>query len=83
MDDVIEDATPTEEEQQYLDEILSNLKTFRECLCLNCVKKWLLSLLDESDVAAVEKKLEKMLDGKVEFGNIYKILIFKCFEKSL
>ena len=79
MDDVIEDATPTEEEQQYLDDILSNLKAFRECLCLNCVKMWLLSLLDESDGAAVEKKLEKMLDGKEKFGNIYKIIISIVF----
>ena len=82
MDDVIESAIPTEDEQQYLDEILSNLKAFRECLCLNCVKQWLLSLLDASDVVAVEKKLEKMLDGKEEFMNIYKIIIFVVFSKK-
>ena len=79
MDDVIENALPTEEEQQYLDETLSNLKAFRECLCLNCVKQWLLSLLDASDVVAVEKTLEKMLDGGEEFMNIYKIIIFVVF----
>ena len=79
MDDVIENTIPTEEEQQYLDETLSNLQAFRECICLNCVKQWLLSLLDASDVVAVQKTLEKMLDGKEEFMNIYKIIIFVVF----
>ena len=52
----------------YIEMIYDHLKTFREeCLCLNCIRAWLLSMIeDNEDAVKVQHHINNMLEGKLQ-----------------
>ena len=56
------------EEEMYIEMIYDHLKTFREeCLCLNCIRAWLLSMIeDNEDAVKVQHHINNMLEGKLQ-----------------
>ena len=55
------------EEEMYIEMIYDHLKTFREeCLCLNCIRAWLLSIIDNEDAGKVQHHINNMLEGKLQ-----------------
>ena len=60
----------SEEQEIYIEMVYDHLKIFRkECLCLNCIKVWLLLLIEENeDNDKVQEQITNMLEGKLKFS---------------
>ena len=60
----------SEEQEVYVEMIYDHLKIFRkECLCLNYIKVWLLSLIQENeDDDKVQEQITYMLEGKLKLS---------------
>ena len=60
----------SEEQEVYVEMIYDHLKIFRkECLCLNCIQVWLLSLIQENeDDDKVQEQITYMLEGKLKLS---------------
>ena len=72
-DDEVDQLSP--EEEMYIEMIYDHLKTFRkECLCLNCIRAWLLSIIqDNEDADKVQHHITNMLEGKQDVNQKFLI----------